>query len=276
MVQRFERPASAEEAARLRAETGGVFLAGGTQLNIGGAPEIETLIALDALGLDSVSEANGAVRLGSTVTLQAIADHGELPGWGLGILCAAARDVGSRAVRNQATLGGNLAARLSYTDMAPPLIALGAVVELRAADGSREVAIEDYVSAPDPDALVTCVRVARPGGAVRVARRRFARTSADLPLVNTALALSVEGASITGARLAIGGLAGSASRLSAAEQALIGKQASEESLLESFAAAVLSSLHPVEDLRGGIEYKSHLAVELSCQALTECLRKEVA
>jgi len=276
MVQRFERPASVAEAARLRFESGGSFLAGGTQLNIGGAPEVEALIALDGLALDFVREDAGSFRIGPTLTLQALADHRALVEAGLGVLCEAARDVGNRAVRNQATLGGNLASRLSYSDMAPPLVALDAVLELRTADGEREMSVEEYERLPDAGALITCVRVPRPDVTTRVARRRFARTSADLPLVNVALVLAVTDAGIARARLAIGGLTAAAARVPAAERALVGGEVSADAVRDRFAAAVREGVHAVADLRGGVEFKTHLAVELACQALADCLRKERA
>jgi CO/xanthine dehydrogenase FAD-binding subunit len=99
MVERFLRPGSAADAVRLQQETGGAFLAGGTELNFKGTSRARTVVSLDALGLGFVRAQDNAVLLGSGIILQEIADSTVLRAQGMGVLCAAARAVGSRSIR---------------------------------------------------------------------------------------------------------------------------------------------------------------------------------
>ena len=61
--------------------------------------------------------------------------------------------LGSRQIRNVATVGGNLCNGSPAADTAPPLLVYGASVELREANGSREVALEDFLQGPGQTAL---------------------------------------------------------------------------------------------------------------------------
>jgi 4-hydroxybenzoyl-CoA reductase subunit beta len=120
----YVRPQSLVECLRLLAEAGdrAALLAGGTDL----MPSLRQRLASPALlisirnlpelqGVDM--RPDGAIRIGAASTLTTLAEHPILLHH-VPALAAAVRSVGSRHVRNMATLGGNLAlpTRCWYTN----------------------------------------------------------------------------------------------------------------------------------------------------------------
>lgn len=120
----YVRPESLTQALALLAEHGerAAVLAGGTDLLIGMRQRLATpelVVGIGALAELQRFEvaADGGVHIGAGCTLTWLAEHRELRER-LPSLAAAIRSVGSRHVRNMATLGGNLAlpTRCWYTN----------------------------------------------------------------------------------------------------------------------------------------------------------------
>ena len=141
MAHRVHRAEAVDDAVRLLASFGpaGSLLAGGTWI-MRAAARGETLrreyVALPAAPeLRTVARADGGMRIGALVTHREIAaiEHGTGP---LGALAEAARRSAFPAVRNVATLGGNIAAPFPEADLVPPLLAGDARLELASRRGS--------------------------------------------------------------------------------------------------------------------------------------------
>ena len=272
MVERFLRPTSAAEALQMQRETGGLFLAGGTELNWGGPATARVLISLEGLPLGAVAQQGGFVTLGSTCSLQQLADDRSLGRAGLGLLVEAARAVGSRAVRGQATLGGNVASNKSCSDLLPSLMVLGAELLLATDAGDQVVPVEQYVAAPTKGALITGVRVPLPGAAMRAARERFSRTVNDLATLNVAVSLQAQPGAIAEPRVAVGGVAATVERLAPVEAALRAmKPGGATEWGDRLRKAVRDAVKPIDDLRGSAAFKTHLAEELCVRAVAACL-----
>lgn len=77
------------------------------------------------------------------------------------LLQRAAREFAAPAIRNMATMGGNLCTASPAGDCLPPLYALGAQVELVSLAGRRRLPIADFVVAPGRTALTQGEVVAR-------------------------------------------------------------------------------------------------------------------
>lgn len=102
------------------------------------------------------------LEIGAAVTLTEMLELGDaaLPP----LLAEAARGIGTPAVRNLATLGGNIAARRRYMDCWPALACLDALAELRDRGGSTWMNVNrlmggDGKPAFPEGALITRVRV---------------------------------------------------------------------------------------------------------------------
>src|SRR4029453_6404585 len=72
---------------------------------------------------------------------------GDLPG-----LAIAARTVGSPQIRNRGTIGGNLGSASPAGARHPPLLAVGAEVEVASAGSARRVPIEEFFTGPKQSA----------------------------------------------------------------------------------------------------------------------------
>jgi xanthine dehydrogenase YagS FAD-binding subunit len=130
------------------------------------------------------------------------------------------------------------------SDVAVALIALDAVVHTRGPGGERAIGIDDFFLLPGdtPDRehplehgeLITAIEVP----AVPMARRsvylKFRdRQSYEFALASVAAAIHVEEGTVTGVRLALGGVGTKPWRARRAEAALFGQLASEDSFAEA-------------------------------------------
>jgi aerobic carbon-monoxide dehydrogenase medium subunit len=151
-------PATVDEAlAALRAAgpSGAGVLAGGTDLllDLEAARVSPTrLVSLRRLPWRTLDWLDGALTIGSTLPLRAVEDDPEvrrrLPG-----LWQAVRAVGSVALRQRATLGGNLGRAAPASDLIPMLLVLDAQVELVGPAGVRRLAVDAFVRASRRTAL---------------------------------------------------------------------------------------------------------------------------
>jgi probable selenate reductase FAD-binding subunit len=158
MIEHFHRPQSLREAlAMKRRLRDAAYLAGGTYIN---SADFELapaqVIALAALGFDRVEPKAGALRIGACVTLQRLLEDRRVPA----PLKAAISQVVPRNIRNAATLGGHVAARLPQSDVLPMLVALGAKVVVSGTGAARSIAVADYVTKPVPG-LITRIELPR-------------------------------------------------------------------------------------------------------------------
>ena len=161
-VREYVLATSAEEAAGLAGEPGTVLMGGGTLLMpraTAGTLGAERVVGLHAAGLDYVQR-NGATAIGAMSPLATLATLADLPA-----LRSAAGGVGGWALRNTATLGGNLHAAAPYGDLAPVLLALDATVRLVAAEGERTAALRRLAGRGGRPTPRGAGRGARPAGA---------------------------------------------------------------------------------------------------------------
>jgi CO/xanthine dehydrogenase FAD-binding subunit len=151
----FLQPRSLTEALAVKAERPeAIPIAGGTdvmvELNFDrGRPEA-VLDLTRVPELAAWDRDDGRLRVGSGVTYtRAIAElAGALPG-----LAIAARTVGSPQIRNRGTIGGNLGSASPAGDCHPPLLAMGAEVEVAWAAGRRRIPLAEFFTGPKKSAL---------------------------------------------------------------------------------------------------------------------------
>ena len=168
------------------------------------------------------------------------------------------------------------------SDMAVAMSALDADVVVEGADGPRRIPMTEFHrlpgDAPDRDTvldhgeLITAVELpAPPTGAVSEYRKVRDRASYAFALVSVAAELSVTGAEIATARIALGGVAHKPWRARRAEEVLVGAPAEPE----TFLAAADAELADAEPLPGN-EFKIELArrtLVAQLRALTERARR---
>jgi xanthine dehydrogenase YagS FAD-binding subunit len=135
------------------------------------------------------------------------------------------------------------------SDMSVALVALDATVLVSGPKGDRRIAFADLHRLPgdhpekdttlEAGELITAVDVPDGPFTKHVHYQKVReRASYAFALLSVAAALDLDGTTIKGARLAMGGVAHKPWRLAAAEQALVGKPATEETFRQAAAVAM--------------------------------------
>jgi CO/xanthine dehydrogenase FAD-binding subunit len=245
-----EAAVAALQDDRARAIGGGTVV---LRMTNTGDASIDTLVRLDDSASRSIDVNGMRVRLGCAVTMSQIIRHPALS-W----LAPAARAVGGPAIRNMATVGGNLFGSAPYGDFAAALLALDARLTVQNPHGRMDMPIAEFFARREPDlckALVQDIRF----NAVTASQflyRKVSRTHPKGIAVLTIAATLVErGGLIAEARIAYGAMARTPMRAGAVEAALLGQPRTLEGVGLALAVA-LRDTQPSDDPISSGWYKS--------------------
>ena len=258
-----------------------VPLAGGTDLFLRmerRQTQPDTVVDLKRVpGMNRIEASGGDLRIGALALMEDLAMSTMVRnGWDA--LARAARVVGSTQTRNRATIGGNLANASPAADTATPLMALGAVVAIAEAGGSREMPVEQLFLGPGRTALgegelLTAVLVPAMPARAGSSFQRCVRTAMDIAVVNCAAFLRLEeDGVIADARIALGAVGPTPLRAAAAENRLKGQRPSSDLATEA-AEAAADDAQPIDDVRAGAEYRRAMVRVLTRRAIEDACRR---
>lgn len=243
-----------DASAALKAE-GARYLGGGTlvlrAVNEGDISIASYVRAIDP-ALSSIDSDGGRIRIGASVSMSMIARRADL-----GEVVRAARAVGGPAIRNMATVGGNLFAPAPYGDFAVALLALDATVHF----GERDMPIGQFLLQRDKLAggdIVTAVSFAQPAGN----GLKFLKVSRVKPkgvsVLSIATMIEQDGSgAVTSARIALGCMDDRPMRAEAAEKALIGSKLTRDGIAAAV-AAIGEGTDPITDPIASAWYRSEV------------------
>lgn len=260
-IEKFSVPDTVEGVLDVLHEYGSdaLVLAGGTMV----MPLINEaltsprmVVSLQRAGLNQV-HVNGQTEIGATTTLSRVSKLGDLP-----LLATASRQIGSWAIRNMATLGGNIFAPPPSGDAAVALLALDAELVVRSKGATRRVRLDSFYmgllqTALQPDELVTSIVL--PNARGKTAWLKYARREANAPSVVAVAARIVtdpEGVIIE-ARIALGGANDFPMRAKMAEAALVGRGLNVESIADA-ANAAMNDAKPFSDALASEWYRKKM------------------
>lgn len=146
-IEKYCRPDSIEEALECLAAGDGRILAGGTDLvlELGKKREAARIVDLGALQqLKKIGENDREVIIGSAVTFSQL-QQSPLIREHCQALAEAASLVGSPQIRNQGTVGGNIANASPAADTVPALVMMDAEVVVARKGGQRRLKITDLL-----------------------------------------------------------------------------------------------------------------------------------
>ena len=256
----------------------GRVLVGGTDLLVHVRRQpFEPLVLIDIKTASDLPPAveitDELVRFGPTAVMSSLAVDPQLRAWFPALVDASAV-VGSVAIRNRASLIGNICNASPACDTAPALLVHDARVTILSRDGTRSMPLTDFFLAPGrtacaPGELVIALEVPHPASGFRSAFQRLTRRrGVDLATVSVAAGVTADGA-IT---LGLGAVA--PTPLLTAASAPI-----DCSNVDEVTAAVdeLTSIaNPISDVRAGREYRMAMTRVLAARAVRAAAQIEEA
>ena len=273
----FAAPASEASLAELYAiHPEATLIGGATDVGLWITKKLSPLEKIVWLGrikdFGAIADSAESLRLGAGATLEAATPALAALHPDLGLLMSR---FGSAQVRASGTVGGNIANGSPIGDLAPALIALGALVELRSGGATRVLLLENFFvgygkqdrgSSEYVSALI--IPKLKANEAYRAAKvtKRF---DEDISAVMAAFKLTLDGRKVVSARIAYGGMAATPKRATGAEAALVGADLDNPRSWVAAKAKIGEDFKPLTDMRASVAYRSEVAANLVIRALTE-------
>jgi CO/xanthine dehydrogenase FAD-binding subunit len=193
------------------------------------------------------------------------------------ILAQAAGVVGSVAIRNIGTIGGNLCNAAPSAETAPALIVLGARAKITGLDGERTVTLEDFFTGPGETVLrtgeiLTEIQVPNqltPSGGVYL---KHSLRPMDIAVVGVGVVVTLDGEVCKDIKIALGAVAPTPIRVKKAEDVIRGHEPSKE-LIAKAAAITSNESRPIDDIRSSAENRWNMVNILTAQAIEQAVRQ---
>jgi len=259
-------PRNPGEVVRILEQEGkrALILAGGTTASQVKDPGITTLVDITRMvpPAGEVTFQDGEWSVGCNVRIQELAAHPDLKKLFCGMLCDAARSVGSRPIRNAVTVGGNAVSVFRWSDPPVAWLALDASFDLVGPERERTLAADTFYSRHPrrilkPAEILTRIRVSEPAGRHGGAFCKFARTAFDLAMVDAAVCLWFDGDICSRARVAVGGTRNLPWLSEGAEKMLAGKRVTGKTIIAA-ARAAREETKTADDIRTSREYREEM------------------
>ena len=270
-ISTYLAPRLLDEALQAMADGDATVLCGGTDL----APQTESgvrqytakLLNIRRVeGLGGIEAQGAQIRIGAVTTISEIRRNPALAEVAP-VLVEAAEHFASDQIRNAASLGGNLCNASPASDMSPPLLVLGASVELACWQGgavqTRRVPLDQFFVSPGktlklPQELLTAVLFDRPAADfVGRFRKSGPRPALEISTVSVAFGARVANGKLSAVRVAMGSVAPTPLRARHVEAALEGKPLDAPTIAAAVAATV-DDAKPIDDVRASAWYRGHL------------------
>ena len=265
------RPRTVSEAlaALTSSEGRGRILVGGTDLlvHLRKDPFAPTVI-VDIKSVNdfppAVEIGDDAVRFGPTARMSEISSDpfiaAHLPALG-----ASARVVGSIAIRNRATLVGNICNASPAADTVPALLVYGSTVTLTGPGGERTMPLADFFVGPGqtrcgPDEIVIRIDVPIPDSGHRSAFQRLTRRrGVDLATVSVAAGVDADDRIVLGL-----GCVGPTPLLTDASPPV---DLTDPDAVEGAVEELVSIATPISDVRAARDYREAMVRVLAVRAV---------
>ena len=270
-IRTYLAPRGLDEALQAMADGAATVFCGGTDL----APQTESgarqytakLLNIRRIeGLGGIAAQGARIRIGAITTISEIRRNPALAEIAP-VLVEAAEHFASDQIRNAASVGGNLCNASPAGDMSPPLLVLGASVELACWQGgavqTRCVPLDQFFVSPGktvklPQELLTAVLFDRPAvDFVGRFRKSGPRPALEISTVSVAIGARVADGRLSEVRVAMGSVAPTPLRARHVEAALEGKPLDAPTIAAAV-AATLDDAKPIDDVRASAWYRGHL------------------
>ncbi len=269
MDARFYLPSSLGELANLRINYPEArLLAGGTDLGLEVTQfqkSIDTVLYLKNVPeLIGIKESADTLVIGAAVSLNRCMDALQkiVPNSKAMML-----RFGSEQVRNQGTIGGNIANASPIGDLPPLLLAMDASLCIQCGEQSRQLKLEEFYiaykkTALSNDEFIRSIHIPIPvAGSTTFVYKISKRLDDDISAVCGVFSLELNEGLVRKARIAFGGMAEVPKRATNAEVALVGKVL-DDSSLANVQKALAEDFSPISDARASATYRQRVAANL--------------
>lgn len=278
----YHAPESIEEAIKLLSDypDDAKLLAGGHSL----LPMMKLRFAEPShlVDINGIDELRGVrldgdkVHIGSMTTENAIIASETLQQH-CPLLPEAAHNISDPQVRNRGTIGGDIAHGDPANDHPALMIACNAEFRLRGPGGERGVAAAEfflgtYWTALEADEVMTEIVIPAFAPRTGYAYCKLKRKQGDWATAASAVVLRLDGSTCAEARIGLTNVGPTALSADDAAAALVGKVV-DEAAIEEAARKAMAICDPAEDLRGDVEYKTHMAGEMTRRAIRQALQR---
>ena len=283
-LKEFEHlsPDSVDAVVSILAKYGGKVkvLAGGTDLvplMKARALTPEYVVTIKNISeLDYIQEdKDGVLRIGALVRISNVRESTLIKQRFLSIY-EATKDFATPAVRNMATVGGNICRSSPSGDMAPPLMTLDAELKLIGPKGERSLLLDTFFTGPGQNVLeneiLTEIVIPQQEKPYGTAFTKLTRSSQDLAKINCAVKIVVRDNTCDDIRIAFGAVADRPVRAKKAEQIIRGKKISDEVIAEA-AQTVIEDIVPITDVRSTVEYRKYASKVLARRTIKQAIER---
>lgn len=267
--KKFMSPASIKDACSLLSRSEGkvVILAGGTDLmprynKRKPALRPDLLISLGKLDLDYIRLDGETLVIGACSTHSDISNS-ELVKKYVPLLAKACSEIGSPAIRNAGTIGGNVCNAAPWADSIAALLALDATVVIASENGERAMKIEEFVKGPSSTDIKRGEVLQEFNIPVMSSRHKWAwtkfgqRKGSFISIASVAANMEVDSGISRSVRIAIGAVGRIPYISQAASASIEGRQLSE-ALANAAGSAVSEEAKPREDGRAAGWYRQEV------------------
>ena len=273
------QPQSLSEALEALAKHGedAKVLAGGTAVVLllqQGLISPEALVNISEVpNLDYIRSRPNGIHIGPLTTLRDI-ERSSIVQHNFPLLAHACGEVGNVRIRNQATLGGNLAEADYASDPPTALLALGAQITASSINGIRTIPLEDfllgfYSTSLKTEELITNIHIPLCNEDSKTIYLKYkSRSSEDRPCTGIAAIASFDDAICIDLRLAVGAACEVPKRLPAVERLALHQVWTDELLVE-IANSYADNIETLDDARGSAWYRTEMISVQVQRALEE-------
>jgi len=266
---KYVSPETKEEALKILKEEGvnACIVAGSTNV----LPDIKIkklnpkiLVDITAIEeLRGIDKKKDKICISPLTTIAELA-HSELILKESKVLIQAAEQFADPLVRNNATIGGNLATASPAADIAVPLLTLGAIIKIESIRQKREVKLKEFFLGPgktvlQDDEMIVGIEfeqsdINKNGYFVKLGQRK----AMAIAIASLALNLKVKQNKIIQIRIAMGSVAPMPIRLTVVEEFLENKEISNKLVKEAI-SKVSEEVNPISDIRASEEYRRYIS-----------------
>jgi carbon-monoxide dehydrogenase medium subunit len=283
----FHHPASVQDAIVLLGQkSNAVLMAGGTDLLVEmkkgfrKPDDIISLAKINDLKLITWDEKN--LYVGACATHNDIISSPLVKKW-LPVLAEASSKIGSEQIRNTGTLGGNLCTAASCCDSAPVLLAMSASVEIISIAGVRTLPLSEFFvfnkkTILGKGELMTRIIIPKPAAGTGAFYEKFGlREAGSISVVSVGAMVRIVGDTCMDACVVIGAVAPTPKISEQATMLLKGKNISEfsenSSLPEDAGNAAVRDAIPIDDIRGGAQFRREVLKVVAKRAILKAFEK---